>query len=474
MKRAVAIAAKDLREAAGDGRALLAWALAVAVLLVAALQGWATQRQAEAERTEVSARVRAQWETQGDKNPHAGAHFGQYVFQSAGLAAFIDPGVSAEAGRAIWLDPHRRNLARFKPAEDQSPAARLARGGVDAVLQWVLPLLVVLLGFGAVAGEREAGTWRLLASLGVTPGRLFAGKLTGLGLVLVPMLAFFGAALALAAVQEGAGGPDTLARIALLAGLYTLYLAIFGFIALGVSARAASASRSLALLLVLWGLNGFVAPRLGSAIAEAAVSLPSSEQFHAAIHHDIQHGMDQDGDADARYQRFLAATLEKYRVSRAEDLPVGLRGLRLLDNDGYSARVHEKHFNALEDRFIAQADWQLAASLAGPLLPVRTLSQALAGTDIRHHAHFARAAEAYRRGFVDATSERIAQHNAGTVNTALADNTFWKSLPPFDYQPPAWTWALAGQWRALALLAVWLLGAAWFAVSGFKRLAREV
>lgn len=474
MRRALAIAAKDLREATGDGRAWLAWLLAVGALAIAALHGWSTWRQAEAERSAVSALVRMQWETQGEKNPHSGAHFGQYVFKPAGVPALVDPGVNAEAGRAIWLDPHRRNLARFKPAEDGSPAARLARGSVDTVLQWVLPLLVVLLCFGAVAGEREAGTWRLLAALGVSPARLFAGKLAGLLLVLLPLWAFFAAALALAALQAGTDAADALRRIALLAALYTVYLAVFGFVALGVSARSASASRALALLLVLWGLNGFVAPRLGTAVAAAAVELPSPEQFHAAIHADIQHGMGQDGDADTRYQRFLQATLARYGVSRPEDLPVGLRGLRLLDGDAYAARVHQKHFAALEDRFVAQADWQLAAALAGPLAPVRALSQALAGTDLRHHLHFAAAAEAYRRAFVDATSQHIARHNTGTANSALADNAFWASLPPFDYRAPPWHWALAGQWRALLLLAAWLVGAAWFAARAFARAARGV
>lgn len=470
MKRIVAIAAKDLREAAADGRVLVAWVLAVLVLAGAALQGWGTARQAASERDAVSALVRAQWDTQGDKNPHSGAHFGQYVFKPDGLPAFIDPGVNAEAGRAFWLDPHRRNLARFKPAEDGTGAARLAPGTVAAVLQWVLPLLVIVLCFGAVAGEREAGTWRLLASLGVTPARLFAGKLAGVSLVLVPVLLFFAVVL----VSAAGAGSDGVARIALLALLYLLYLGIFGCLALGVSARCASAARALALLLVLWGLNGFVAPRLGGAVAEMAVALPTSEQFHAAIHRDIQHGMGNDGDANARYERFLADTLARYRVSRAEDLPVGLRGLRLVANDAYSSRVHDKHFGDLQERFVVQADWQLAAALAGPLMPVRALSQALAGTDIRHHAHFADAAEAYRRVFIDATSEEIARRNSGLGNTATVGNDFWSAVPAFDYSPPTWRWALASQWRALLVLTAWLAFAAVFAMSGFRRLAREI
>ncbi|WP_349744456.1 DUF3526 domain-containing protein [Roseateles cavernae] len=474
MRRALAIAGKDLREATADGRLWLAWALAVGVLAVAALQGWTALSQDESERSAISSLVRTQWETQGEKNPHSGAHFGQYVFKPASASAFIDAGVNADAGRAIWLDPHRRNLSRLKASEDQSAAERLSRGGVGLVLQWILPLLVVLLSFGAVAGEREAGTWRMLASLGVTSGRLLAGKLAGLGLVLAPTWAFFSVVLGLVAWLGGPGSADTLGRIAGLTLLYTLYLAIFGLLALGVSARCASASRALALLLVLWGINGFVAPRLGAAVASAAVGLPTSEQFHAAVHHDIQRGMGQDGDASTRYQRFLAATLARYGVSRAEELPVGLRGLRLIENDAYSSRVHDKHFRDLESRLSAQAEWQLWGALLAPLMPVRALSQALAGTDLHHHMHFAAAAETYRRGFVDATSERIAQRNTGTGNAATADNEFWASLAPFAYRPPTWTWGLAQQWRALALLALWLLAAAWFAVSGFRRFTTEV
>lgn len=474
MKRSLlALIGKDLHEAWNDGRIWRVWALALSALFLAAWHGGVSLQKTEAERATVSTAVRAQWEAQGEKNPHSAAHFGQYVFQPAGAPTLIDPGVGAQTGRAIWLDPHRRNLARFKASEDHTPAHRLAQGGLAWVLQWVLPLLVVLMSFGALAAERESGTWRMLASLGVTPARLFTGKIAGLGVVLLPTWVFFTLALGLAAGQDAPHGPDSLVRIAGLALLYTVYLLIFGCIALGVSARTASASRALAVLLVLWGVNGFIAPRAGAAIAQAAIDLPTSEQFHAAIQHDLAHGMGQDGDAPTRNQQFLAATLAKYGVNRAEDLPVGLRGLRLIANDAYASRVHEKHFQDLEDRFIAQADWQLVATLAGPLMPVRALSQALAGTDIRHHVHFATAAEAYRRSFIDATSERIAQSNTGTDNTATADNAFWSSLAPFDYQPPSVFWAQGQQGWALALLGAWLICAFWFAVSGMQRLTRE-
>lgn len=474
MRRSWAIASKDWREAATDGRVWLAWLLALSALAMAAFQGVATLHHTEAEQAVVTNQVRMQWETQGEKNPHSAAHFGQFVFKPVLATALIDPGVNADTGQAIWLDPHRRNLARHKPTEDQSPAERLARAGIDGVLQWVLPLLVVLLGFGAVAGEREAGTWRMLASLGLTPGRLFVGKLLGLAWVLVPLWGFFTAVFAWAAWGIEPHRTDTLVRVAGLALLYSLYMAIFGLLALGISARTSMASRALAILLILWGINGFVAPRLGTTLAHAAVELPTTEAFHSAIQQDIRRGMDQDGDVSARQQRFLQATLAQYGVSRAEDLPVGLRGLRLLDSDAYASRVHEKHFQDLEDRFTAQTRWQLWASVAGPLVPVRALSQALAGTDIYHHVHFATAAEAYRRSFIDATSTRILDSNQGTRNDATGDNAFWASLAPFAYQAPAWSWALQQQGSALLVLLLWLLGATRFAISGLRRLARKL
>ena len=58
------------------------------------------------------------------------------------------------------------------------------------VLQLLIPLFVILLAFGAFAGERENGTLRQLLAAGARPSGLAAGKALGLtaalSLVLVP------------------------------------------------------------------------------------------------------------------------------------------------------------------------------------------------------------------------------------------------------------------------------------------------
>src|SRR3546814_4857845 len=59
-------------------------------------------------------------------------------------------------------------------------------------LQVLLPLLIVLTGFSAFAGERESGTLRQVMSLGVSSRTLLLGKLLGtsaaVGLVALPAI----------------------------------------------------------------------------------------------------------------------------------------------------------------------------------------------------------------------------------------------------------------------------------------------
>ena len=69
-----------------------------------------------------------------------------------------------------------------------------------AVLQLLLPLLIILLGFSTFAGERESGTLRQVLSLGVDRHDL------ALGLLLVPAVLLGAAALTAAEADSASGG----------------------------------------------------------------------------------------------------------------------------------------------------------------------------------------------------------------------------------------------------------------------------
>lgn len=157
-----AIVGREFTEWSRDWRLRALAGGCVLLLLAMALLGWQTTVAQMEARTAASAQETANFLSQGAKNPHAAAHFGQYAFRPLLLPAAIDPGVSAWMGSMIWMEAHRRNLAEFRPAEDgagHGPAVGLS---VSWVLQYVLPLLVIMIGFAAIAGERERGTLPLL------------------------------------------------------------------------------------------------------------------------------------------------------------------------------------------------------------------------------------------------------------------------------------------------------------------------
>jgi ABC-2 type transport system permease protein len=92
---------------------------------------------------------------------------------------------------------------------------------------------------------------------------------------------------------------------------------------------------------------------------------------------------------------------------------------------------------------------------------------ALAGTDARHHRHFADAAEHYRRQMVAAMNMAV-MRNEGEVDDGyigtqalnrMVGREIWETVPPFVYQSPSLDWALAYGGRPSAVLTIWLCGA---------------
>jgi ABC-2 type transport system permease protein len=91
------------------------------------------------------------------------------------------------------------------------------------------------------------------------------------------------------------------------------------------------------------------------------------------------------------------------------------------------------------------------------MLAVRSLGQAVAGTDLTHVQHFSDAAERYRRMFVEATNHAIETQSAGTGWDLRVGREYWESFPSFRYEFPTIGWALAQHGVAWAVMSGWLL-----------------
>ncbi|OAI16965.1 hypothetical protein A1507_11385 [Methylomonas koyamae] len=461
---------KELLTTLRDGR-LLVLGLSLFALFAAFFLFSSQQLQAQRlEKQRVGATAKEQWNSQSVKNPHSAAHYGIYVFKPDLPAAAIDPGLTPFTGQSLWLEPHKRNLTRFNPSADDVLANRFGQAGSSFVLYALLPLLIVALSFNSVSQERERGTLRMLHSLGVTPLALLFGKLSGLlaafWLVMSPAVLL--AALTLAG-QFDLTTDDLMRLSVLLVGLLAYYT-IFAALSIAASAYFRTSRNTLFCLLGFWMGSVFVAPRLGAAIGDVVAPNPSASQFWDAIKTDIAQGLPGDGSKQQRETAFEAQVLAQYGVAGKEQLPVGFVSLNRQFNDAYSSKVHQLHFDRLRDNFAKQQQLAQLAGWLGPSLALRSLSMAIAGTDLAHQRDFEDAAEDYRRYFIDLTEEWDRERSRGTERSAKGAETDWRSVRDFAYAVPTVGYSLRASLLPLTLLSAWLCAALWLLAQSARRL----
>lgn len=468
-----AVARKELRQTLRDRR--FQWAgLAVLSLLLAAIGvGRHHQRSMHAQEESARRLTREQWLAQGEKNPHSAAHYGTYAVRPRSALSLLDGGVEAYTGVAIWLEAHKQNDFRFRPAADATAARRFGELSAATVLTVLLPLLVVLLAFDAFTSERERGTLRLLVSLGVSTSRLAAGKVAGLcaglALLLAPALALGCAVLATAPAADGRA-PWT--RFLVFVAAHGAHLAVVALLSLAVSAWAPSSRASLVVLLGFWAANTLLVPRLAVDLASALHPSPTGAAFADALARDLQNGPDGHGGPAARQAALRERVLRQYGVSRVEDLPVAFAGLALQDDEEHGYTVFERHFGRLWDTFERQDRLALLAAAVAPSLAVRSVSMAMAESDFGHHRRFATAAEAHRRTMIRTMNDAIARDGKGR-DGFRAGPELWRRVPGFSYGGPTVSWSIARQLGPLAILAAWTVLSA-VALAGAVRRLRVV
>ncbi len=455
----VRIARKEMTEMFRDGRFRWASAIVLGLILIATLTGLRSYRALAAEQVAAETAMRGFWVNQGAKNPHSAAHYGLWVFKPKMPLSFIDQGVDPFTGQTTWLEAHKQNEFTRRPAMDQASVARFGEWTAAAVLQLLIPLLIIMLAFPAFAGERESGTLTQLAALGVPMPLLLRGKALGtaaaLSVVVVPATVLGVVALAL-----GSGfsrGVDDLVRFVAMLVVYLAYFLVILVVTLAVSARSRSSRAALLMLLAFWTVNSLIAPRAVTDLARRVHPTTSSFAFQQAVTDDLTHGIDGHNPADTRRQAVEAQALKEYGVLTLDALPVNFDAIAMQASEEYGNQVFDKHFNALYDRYRAQnAVSQFGAAMA-PLLAVRSLSMGLAGTDVEQHRHFATEAEGYRRGLVAFANNYLRDNTQTGEWDWKASPEVWAQYPAFSYDAPRVASAIAPQRRAIAMLAGWLL-----------------
>jgi len=442
------IARKDFLEYLRDGRLHWAGGLVLILLLTTMAVGWQNQRSIDGERLAAQKLDYTDWVSQTTRHPHDAAHQGMHVFKPEPPLSAIDPGITPYVGSTLWLQAHRQSEVKFRPAQDATGLQRLGTLSAAWVLQVLGPLLIIVLGFNAFAGEREQGTLRQTLSLGIGARQLLWGKAMALSATLAVLLVPAGLA-ALVASLWGLSKPiqyDIALRLIALGLGYTSYLLCAIFVVLAVSAWARSARVALVVLLGVWIVSTLMVPRLASDLSRSLNPSPSRLEFSRKM----------DADLSVQYQQQWK---ENFGVDKrwSADLPLSKwgRALQVDDHAGYG--VSDKHFGDLWNTFARQQRSQEWAGLVFPLLALRSYSMGMAGTDFANHQDFSVAAEKQRRLMQDLMSADLVK-NADPLGhqhfTYQANSELWATVPRFDYQTPSFFVTFQRNVLSLAVLLV--------------------
>lgn len=476
MKRLLTIAGAEWRYWLRS-RLALGGAVLMAGLLIATTVLTTLRMQGEgAERAHHQAEAEAAFLSQPDRHPHRMVHYGHYVFRTPAPLALFDPGLDPVTGQSIFLEGHRQNTAMFAASGASADLGGLSWLSPAMVYQLFGPLLVILLGHGLIARERETATLATLLAQG-TPGRvLLAGKALALLSFVVLMLLPLALSAGLAVHFSKHPGEAPLAAWALV-GAYLLYLVIWGALALLASALLRRRSAVLATLATLWIALTLVLPAVAVSSASNAAPMVGKLETDLAMLADLRKLGDGHNANDPAFAQLRADLLAQHGVQRVEELPVNLRGV--------VAQVSEQRLTETLNTYAqAQmaAETRQAAVLARhgwltPLLAVAEASRAVAGTDLVHHHRFLQEAEALRYAFVQGLNrvhaEKLAyaddirrSSDAQAERRTRVDAANWRLLDRFRFEPDAAGSRIAQarpQWLMLCVWCALLVGAGFWA-----------
>ena len=456
------IARDELRMMARNRVAVIGIALLVVLTLVAVVSAWSHQRAIAELRARHAQAAEAAFDAQPDRHPHRMVHYGTFIFRPLGPLAAFDPGVDAFTGNSMFLEGHRQNTANFGDVRQSSLLIRFGQLTPAFVLQVVAPLLLIFLGYGALARETERGTLRLLLLQGATRRQIVWGKLLALGLValITGMPAMIGLVL-----MAGKPGALALPMLVIAAG-YAAYLALWTVLILLVSAWVPRNRDALLVLIALWTVSVILLPRAAADLASATIPLTNRLQTDVAIARDLRAMGDSHNPDDPHFAAFKQSVLDRYKVTRVEDLPVNYKGVVAVEGERMTSSLFNRYAG---ESFAAQTRQNALVETIGMLSPaiaLRSLSMAAAGTDLAGHRRFVEQAEAFRYALVQRLNMMQAENVSYTDDTATdagadrrkrisAQN--WQRVPDFHFKAPSGATLAAHALPGLAVVLGWLI-----------------
>ncbi len=462
MNAALTIAREEWRYWLRSKLALAVVALFLALLLsVSVLTTLRMQAEAE-ERTHHQAESEETFLSQPDRHPHRMVHYGHYLFRTPMPLAIFDPGLDSVTGQTMFLEGHRQNSATFSALGSSADLGGLSWLTPALIYQIFAPLLIIVLGHGAIIRERQAGALAPLLAQGVSGRTLFAGKILALLLFVVLLMA----PLLVNATIAVASGEQLLAAASLV-GVYLLYLSIWIALAVLVSSALRKRSSVIASLAACWLVLSLVLPAAAVNVTARTAPLAGKIETELTMLTEVRNLGDGHDVDDSVYDTLQANLLNEYGVDKIEDLEVNIRGIMAGKAEAELTDTLNEYAERRMSAESRQASMLHAYGWLSPVLAVAAGSRTLAGTDLDHYHRFLRQAEALRIDFVQGLNRAHAEElsyiddinrNRDEESSAKAriDAANWQVLDEFYFEPASASARLASAQPSLLMLLAWL------------------
>ncbi|WP_017443998.1 ABC transporter permease [Gayadomonas joobiniege] len=428
--------------------------------LLSAIVNSVKMQQTAHEREHLQHAAESRFLEQPDRHPHRMVHYGHYVFRTPSPLSIIEPGVDAFTGTSIFLEGHRQNSAMFAEQQQASGMTRFSSLTPSFLLQVIVPLFLILIGYASVTREKEAGTLNIMITQGVSIWHLLTGKylavLASGVIMLLPLI--------IAAAWASLTGEALISTGTFVVG-YLLYIFIWSGIVVVVSALSKKSSASFAALLALWVLFSILVPRIGS--SSAAALAPSAGKLEAdyAVLAELRKLGDGHNAQDPAFVQLKNNLLAQYKVDKVEDLPINFRGAVAQYSEAKLSKVLNEFSERRMQQELAQAKISRQFGWLSPTAAIRAFSMMIAGTSLETHHRFLREAEKLRYDFVQSLNkvhqERLSydldinRYKEGVV--ARVDSANWQVLSEFTFTPDSATTRVTRSLPYILQLLFWSL-----------------
>lgn len=373
--------------------------------------------------------------------------FGVTWIEVDGLAA-LSPGESVRANlvKRISLYPSKEEPPLQNPL---GPA-----GGffdLSFVVTWLLPLILLASAHGLVSGDRQEGTWSLVAATTGSPGHVLAARL------LLPATAFVGATIAAGVIATLIAAPLSTEQGWIRLAAWALVVAGYGAfwtMAAGIAtARCSTAPLALGILGLLWIAVVWIVPGL---IDEAVmVSHPPSNRVAAYVAvREIEQGLDQKlphmlDEVYARHPQWRPTPDVVTAANRpVPGGPASRDARRVYVPALAAAEIAAPHSEASAARREGTERLVRLASVLSPALAFQLIGDHVAGTSAERFVAFDRHAADAERAWHAFFAPRILR----LQDMTRADMDAVPTPPPFSALP-----ALSGVvWPAFGM-GIWIL-----------------